>query len=69
MKKKKLNSLGLKKQKISQLQNKNGGAVAPTLNACLTEACAIESVVICQPPQTKFCTVQCVTRFCTFIDC
>jgi hypothetical protein len=73
MKKKKLNSLGLNKQKISQLHNKTGGAtpidVGQTLDACLTEACAIISVLVCPPPETQFCTVECQTQGCTFIGC
>jgi hypothetical protein len=70
MKKKSLKSLSLNKQKISQLHDKTGGAPAPqTLDACLTEACAIISVLVCPPPETKFCTVECVTRDCTFITC
>lgn len=71
MKKKNLKSFELNKQKISQL---HGGAETPidvgqTLNACLTDFCAIISVLVCPPPETQFCTVQCVTRDCTFIGC
>lgn len=70
MKKKKLNSLKLNKQKVSQLEDKHGGLGVPaTLKACLTDFCAIESVIICQPPVTQFCSVQCVTLDCTFIGC
>ncbi|WP_046757500.1 hypothetical protein [Kordia jejudonensis] len=74
MKKKKLNSLRLNKQRISQLHDKKGGAPGPidvgqTLNACLTEFCAIISVLVCPPPQTQFCTVECVTLNCTFVNC
>ncbi|MEM6720179.1 MAG: hypothetical protein AAF611_12715 [Bacteroidota bacterium] len=70
MKKRKLNSLELNKQKISQLHNKTGGADAPkTLNDCLTDFCAIISVIVCPPPETQFCTVECLTRGCTFIGC
>ncbi len=74
MKKKKLTSLALNKQKISQLHDKKGGLATPidvgqTLKGCLTEFCAIISVLVCPPPETQFCTVQCQTRDCTFITC
>ena len=74
MKKKKMNSLLLNKQKISQLHAQKGGLENPidvgqTLDACLTDFCAIISVLVCPPPETQFCTVQCQTRDCTFIGC
>ncbi|WP_430412422.1 hypothetical protein [Kordia sp.] len=74
MKKKKLNSLELNKRKISQLHSTNGGAATPidvgqTIKTCLTEFCAIISVLVCPPPITQFCSVECVTRDCTFIGC
>ena len=74
MKKKKLNSLALNKQKISQLHEQKGGLATPidvgrTLDACLTDFCAIISVLVCPPTETIFCSVECQTRDCTFVGC
>jgi hypothetical protein len=76
MKKKKLNSLTLNKQKISQLHNKSGGAAAPsdqiTMSTCSCvtcrpTGCQEPSFVVCPPPVTQFCTIDCVTRNCSFV--
>jgi len=74
MKKKKLKSLGLNKQKISHLHEKNGGLQAPdnqiTMSTCSCvtcrpTGCEVQSFIICPPPLTQFCTVECQTRDCT----
>lgn len=75
MKKKKLNSLRLNKQKISQLHDQKGGNEAFTTDqitmstctciSCLPN-CQEPSVFICPPPITRFCTVDCQTLECTF---
>lgn len=74
MKKKKLNSLALNKQKISQLHKYKGGAdpigVGQTLDAaCFSDLCKYISVFVCPPPETQFCTVECQTQNCTFVSC
>ena len=73
MKKKKLTSLVLNKQKISQLHKHKGGTtpidVGQTLDTCFSELCVYISVLVCPPPETEFCTVECQTRDCTFIGC
>ncbi|MEM6720177.1 MAG: hypothetical protein AAF611_12705 [Bacteroidota bacterium] len=76
MKKKKLKSLSLNKQKVSQLHNQKGGNQSFTTDeitmstctcvSCLPTNCQIPSVVICPPPITKFCTIDCQTRDCSF---
>lgn len=74
MKKKKITTLALNKRNISQLHQQKGGFATPinvgqTLDACLTDFCAIISVLVCPPPNTEFCTVECQTQDCTFIGC
>lgn len=73
MKKRKINLLDLNKQKISQLHKQKGGAdpvgVGQTWDACFSELCKYESVFVCQPPETEFCTVECQTQICTFVNC
>ncbi|PTX58946.1 hypothetical protein C8N46_11115 [Kordia periserrulae] len=74
MKKKKLTSLTLNKQKISQLHELKGGetpvSVVPTYDdACFSDFCKYVSIFVCPPPETEFCTVECQTQDCTFVNC
>ncbi|MEM6686932.1 MAG: hypothetical protein AAF617_14215 [Bacteroidota bacterium] len=76
MKKKNLKSLTLNKRSISQLHGQKGGDDAFTTDqitmstctcvSCLPTGCNEPSAVICPPPFTRFCTIDCVTRDCSF---
>ena len=77
MKKKNLKSLSLNKQKISQLHDQKGGndpftTDQITMSTCTCVSCLPgcqdPSVLICPPPETQFCTIDCYTAFCSF-DC
>lgn len=79
MKKKNLKSLSLNKQKISQLHDKKGGndpyttdQITMSTCSCITcgvPGCNTPSVIVCPPPPTQFCTIECVTQECSFIVC
>jgi hypothetical protein len=76
MKKRKINSLALNKTKISQLDQQQQKGAGPfttdqlTISTCTCVSCADTcqgSFVVCPPPETQFCTVDCQTLDCTFV--
>ncbi|MEM6720178.1 MAG: hypothetical protein AAF611_12710 [Bacteroidota bacterium] len=77
MKKKKLASLSLNKQKISQLHQQTGGndpftTNMPTASTCSCVTCVpycqINTFFDCPPRPTELCTIDC-TLDCTFFKC
>jgi hypothetical protein len=77
MKKKNVKSLSLNKRKVSQLHAQVGGNQQPfttdqiTMSTCTCVSCLPgcqdPSVLVCPPPQTQFCTIDCYTADCTFL--
>ncbi|WP_298517507.1 hypothetical protein [uncultured Kordia sp.] len=78
MKKKKLTSLSLNKQKISQLDGQTGGTGPFTTNvptmstctcvSCLPGQCGPDTFLGCPPQPTLLCTIDC-TVDCSFFTC
>jgi len=78
MKKKKLKSLSLNKQKISQLHEQTGGTGpfttdAPTMStctcvSCLPGQCGLPTLFGCPPRPTDLCTIDC-TMDCSIFTC